>query len=44
MTLRIISTCSICGHHFNRLFDEAEYSAHLGKAHGMFFDPKPLFR
>ena len=42
--LRIVSTCSLCGHHYAKLFDAAEMDAHMAEVHGMYFDPRPLGR
>lgn len=42
--LRIVAVCSLCGHEYERWFDEAAYAAHMADVHGMYFDPRPLRR
>lgn len=44
VTRRIVALCSLCGHEYAKLFDEAESAEHMAEAHGMYFDPRPLRR
>ena len=39
---KLVAVCSLCGWELAHLSDTAEMAAHLGEAHGMYFDPRPL--
>lgn len=37
--MKIVAVCSLCGHEYARLFDEAASAAHMAEAHDMYFVP-----
>jgi hypothetical protein len=44
MALKIIATCSLCGHPYPALFDDAAQAEHMEQAHGVRFEPGDIRR
>ena len=42
--MRIVQVCSLCGHPYERWFDEGAMSEHMARAHGLYFDSGEPFR